>query len=297
AGAIGWPATSGLIPQIIPPTELQQGNAILSFAAGLARIVGVVAGGAVTALVGGAWALLVSALCYLGCSFCAIALNPRQSESGSESGGMFADLRDGWGEFTKHQWLWVVVLQWSMLILFFNAVHAVIGPVIADEFLGGPKPWSLILTGEALGDVLGVLIALRWHPRRPILLGVLLTALTIWIPFLLLGLGAPLWTVIVAAVPMGAAFSLFDVLWMTMMQRVVPEESLSRVSSYDAMGSLMLGPIGLLIAGPAATYLGARPAMVICAIGLAVVGASALISRDIRTLEWREDDDAAQVAK
>lgn len=293
SGALGWPAASGLIPQVVPEDKLQQGNALLSFGASMARIVGVVAGGAVTAAVGGAWALGVSALCYLACGLCAAAIKPRPlvRTEGEElpKGSMFGDLRDGWGEFTKHEWLWVVVLQWSFLILFFNATHAVIGPVVADEHLGGAKPWSWILTAEAVGDILGVLLAMRWRPRYPILAGVAATAITVWAPFLLLGLGTPVWSVVVAMVPMGMAFSLFNVLWPTTMQREVPAEALSRVSSYDAMGSMMFGPIGLLLAGPAAAIWGSRPAMLICAVGLFIVGVAALASRDVRTLTWREE--------
>ena len=48
----------------------------------------------------------------------------------------------------------------------------------------------------------------------------------------------------------GMAIEFFQVLWFTALQRNVPPESLSRVSSYDAFGSLMFGPVGLALAGP-----------------------------------------------
>jgi hypothetical protein len=50
---------------------------------------------------------------------------------------------------------------------------------------------------------------------------------------------------------MGICFDIFGVLWETTMQREIPPDALSRVSSYDPLGSFMFGPIGLLAAGPA----------------------------------------------
>lgn len=49
------------------------------------------------------------------------------------------------------------------------------------------------------------------------------------------------------------------------MQREVPPAALSRVSSYDALGSMMFGPIGILLAGGGAVWLGPHRALPACA--------------------------------
>jgi len=67
---------------------------------------------------------------------------------------------------------------------------------------------------------------------------------------LTLALAAPLPVIMVGAFAWGLAIEFFQVLWFTALQRNVPPESLSRVSSYDAFGSLMFGPVGLALAGP-----------------------------------------------
>ena len=48
----------------------------------------------------------------------------------------------------------------------------------------------------------------------------------------------------------GAGLALFDVWWQTALAQRVPPHALSRVSSYDWMGSLALLPFGYLLAGP-----------------------------------------------
>lgn len=285
-GAMGYPALTGMIPQIVPEDRLQDGNALLSFGVSIARIVGVVAAGAVTVAVGGAGGLAVSSAMYAGTAVIAWRLRPRRTATREESSSLLADMRAGWKEFTAHEWLWVVVAQWSLLIMCFNAAHEVLGPVIAKESYGGAQAWSRVLAGEAVGELVGVLVALRWHPRHPILAPVIATTVALPVPFVLLGLGAPLPAVMVAALPMGVAFMLFDVLWTTTMQREVPHDALSRVSSYDAMGSFLLGPVGLLIAGPAVQHFGSRLPMLVCGLLLVVIAAAALVSRDVRRLQW-----------
>ena len=51
-------------------------------------------------------------------------------------------------------------------------------------------------------------------------------------------------------------------LWFTAFQQQVPEAARSRVSSYDALGSFILIPLGLAAAGPVAVVIGARPTLI-----------------------------------
>jgi hypothetical protein len=62
---------------------------------------------------------------------------------------------------------------------------------------------------------------------------------------------------------MGIALDVFYVIWMTTIQQNVPEESLSRVNSYDTFGSYVFGPLGVAIAGPVALQIGPGTALVI----------------------------------
>jgi hypothetical protein len=93
---------------------------------------------------------------------------------------------------------------------------------------------------------------------------------------------------------MGISHDIFGVLWNTTMQREIPPESLSRVSSYDALGSLMFGPIGLLLAGPVALVVGPKPALLGCAAIIIIVTLLALLSPDVRNLRAPVEAPAPQ---
>ena len=284
AGAVTYPALTGIIPEVVPADRLQTGNALLGLGANSSRVAGAVLGGATVVLFGGGWALAVSGAMFAVAAALIADLRLKPGERApQESHSVIADLREGWREFRSRQWIWVVVAQFSVLVMAVQAGHGVLGPLMAKESLGGPAAWSAFLTGEAVGTIAGVLVSLRLRPRRPILVAVLL-CLPPALPYVVLGVGAPLWAIVGSAFVLGVCFDVFGVLWQTTMQREVPPESLSRVSSYDVLGSLMFGPAGLLLAGPAATFIGTRESLLGCAAMIVISTLAALLSPGVRNL-------------
>lgn len=285
--SIMMPALTGIIPEVLPAGKLQQGNALLALGANTARIAGLVSAGFVVSLVGGGWALLGSGALFLVAGTLVGGITGISDRRG-EKASPITDLRRGWTEFVSRQWIWVVVVQFSFLVMAFQACFGVLGPVLAESELGGAKDWTMILAGDAVGMVGGVLIAMRIRPRRPILIGVLLTA-SAPLTFIALALGAPLPVVVGLAVVMGGAFDVFGVLWNTTMQTEVPAQALSRVAAYDALGSMMFGPVGLLLAGHAVVWFGVRESMLGASVLMLLTVFGALLSPEVRQLQMRGD--------
>jgi MFS family permease len=197
---------------------------------------------------------------------------------------MLHDLAEGWREFRSRTWLWVIVLQFSFLLMVTVGAFSVLGPVVADAELGGAKAWGAILTAQAAGLVAGALIGLRFRPRR------MLVAATLGIlvfPLPLIALGFPLGVPAIAAFAFvaGMGSELFGLLWHTTMQQEIPADKLSRAYSYDALGSIGLVPVGFAIAGPIADLVGLRATLWgAAAIGMAVTLA-VLAVPSVRRLE------------
>jgi len=63
-------------------------------------------------------------------------------------------------------------------------------------------------------------------------------------------LGLTLWVVVPLCLVAGFGLTLFDVAWETALAQRIPAHALSRVSSFDWMGSLALMPLGYVVAGP-----------------------------------------------
>lgn len=158
---------------------------------------------------------------------------------------------------------------------------------MAKEELGGASAYGAIFAAEAIGLVAGGLLVLRFRPSRPLFVGC--AAVILMPPVLaLLAFGAPLPLILTAALVMGIGVEIFSVMWDTALQQHVPEQALSRVSSYDVLGSIVFIPLGQVAAGPTAAAIGVDETLYLAAgiVTLAVVAMAA--TPDIRRLRRRE---------
>ncbi len=286
SSAFFFPAASGIVPQTVPTRMLQSANALLRLGTNGSWIVGAALGGLIVAATSPGVAIAVDAATFLlAALFTAMIRLP--SELKMEASNFFAELGEGWREFRARTWLWVIVLQFSFVNAIEQGSQSVLGPAIAKDHFGGAAGWGLILTAQSLGLVAGGLILLRLRPRRILLaatLGFLLT-----IPFLLALAGPlPLAAVVALAALAGIGLEVFGVLWDTAMQQEIPAEKLSRVYSYDALGSFALIPLGLAVAGPISEVFGTRPTILGAAAISTTVTLAVLLVRDVRTLPRRE---------
>jgi MFS family permease len=284
ASAFFFPASQGVIPQIVAEDVRQQANAILRLAFNVAVIGGASLGGFLVAAVGPGWAIAFDGATFaLGAVFiAAMKLPPGRIEAAT----FVDDLREGWREFRGRTWLWVIVGQFAFVNAAVTGSFNVLGPAVAQEHLGGAGPWGVILAAQNVGLVAGGLLAFRFRPRRMLLVATL--AIFLEAPELV-ALGIPLPVVAIAAFALltGVGLETFGVLWDTTMQQEIPPDKLSRVYSYDALGSFVFIPIGQALAGPIAEVAGTRATLFGAAALVVVATLPVLAVRDVRTLERR----------
>jgi MFS family permease len=248
AGGFFYPAATGFVPEMSPPEELQATNAILRMTANVARIAGTAAAGIIVAFAGAGWAIVTSGVLALGATLVLLRLRPRFRAPNATTTNPFADLVEGWREFISRRWVVAIVVVGAVSSFGSGAFFGVLGPLRMGES-GGASEWALINTGLAIGLLVGAAAALRIHPRRPLVVAV--TALGVYsLPVFALAIPSSLAVAVVAAFIAGASLDIFSVLWETALQQGVPPDALSRVSSFDWMGTFALSPIALGIAGP-----------------------------------------------
>jgi MFS family permease len=248
------PATTGLVPATISAGRLQQANALLGLSRNMTRIVGPAVGGALVVLGSPGVALLVDAASFVLAALFLTRLRLPARAALLEVKPFFSELREGWGEFRRQTWLWTTIVFFGIGNFAF-AAYFVLGPVIANRDYGGASAWAALSTANAIGSLIGGLIALRIRPRKPLAASCMAAWLILLQPLgLALLLPLPVLVGFSALAGMGIAVHL--TLWFTVFQQQVPAEAMSRVSSYDAFGSFVLGPLGAALAGPLAAAIG-----------------------------------------
>jgi len=266
------PAEVGLVPQTVSPERLQQANALQGLSRNIVFAVGPAVGGALVVAGSPGIALAVDAASF---AVCALVLEKiRVPAPVREPGeGFFHELRAGWSEFTRHTWLWASVGLFALGNFVWVGCWVVLGPTIAKHHLGGAGAWATILAVFGVGSVVGGLTALRIRPSRPLLVSVVAPAPFV-IELVALSFPAPVWLLALVSFAGGIGLSIHLALWFTVFQREIPEHARSRVVSYDALGSFVLIPLSLGVAGPIAEAAGFRATL----LGAAALNAACLLA-------------------
>lgn len=278
--ALWWPAFSGVLPEILPKEELQRGNSAIGLLTNFGYTGGALLGGVLVAVAGSGWALAVDALSFFTAGVLVWTIDlPRISRD--DSGTMFHQLRAGWLEFIARKWVVSVVVSFTFINLAYESTLGVLGPLAIKESGYGPREWSLILAVSTAGMIVTGLALLRFTLSKPMIYGITpMLFMSAWI--FSITFASNIWIPIVISFFAGVAIEIFYVAWSTSMQHNIPEESYSRVVSYDALGSYALAPIGLIFIGPLAEQIGTKNALFILAALVFVATVTALSVREVR---------------
>jgi MFS family permease len=287
AEAFMRPASTGLLPSLVSAGRLQQANALISASVNSAYILGPAIAGVLVATAGAGTAIAIDAATFAASTASLALLRVPPAVARAARLPFFAELREGWREFTSRTWLWATVAVASLFLLAVMAPLMVLGPVVADRELGGAGAWGAIAAAIGLGTLAGSIVAARVRPERPILAFALLLAGPALTAF---ALATTLPVPVIAALGFvaGSTEGFIEVVWITALQERIPSAALSRVSAYDTLGSFVFMPVGFGVAGPIADTVGLRATLIgiaVCAVALPLTLVAVPGVRSVRRLE------------
>lgn len=284
------PAQTGLMPRTVPEDEIQEAQALSNLTVNLAELIGPALATALVLGVGAGWAFLLDAATFAASAWFLMRVRTADAPPPlDERRTLLTELAEGFQEVRTRAWLWVTVVVFAIAIPLGYAPLFVLGPTLAEDGYGTAAIFGILTTAFGAGALAGALLGLRWRPERPMRTAFLVIAA--W-PLMLISFAveAPVAVVLPLGAATGAGFALFDILWNTAMAERIPPQALSRASSYEWMGSLILLPVGYLAAGPAAEATSPETVIVVGAILTAAVLALGLIPRETRSMRRIERD-------
>jgi MFS family permease len=285
ARAFFQPAYTGLLPQTVPEPEIQDAWALTALSQTAALLLGPSIATALVLGVGAGAAFAVDAGSFVLSAV--FLLRVRTRERGAAPAGeresLLTGLRVGYREVSTRPWVWVTIVCFTGVLVCVYAPWNVLAPLVARDHYGGAGVYGVLSAVFGAGALCAALAATRWRPARPLLTATLFVFA--WpLQGLALALRLPLAIILVLSLGAGFGSSFFQILWDTALAHRIPPHALSRVSSYDWMGSLALYPIGLVAAGPLAGLLGGRVLLGGGALlGLVLTGC-VLLPRESRSL-------------
>jgi MFS family permease len=288
-----WPAFAGVLPSVLPEEALQKGNAINSLVANAGIILGAASAGFLVSGFGAATALAIDAISFFVSGVMIYTFRHVTPRAEITENTVFDDLKHGWQVFRSFRWIVVIVISFSFIVMCWAAAESVLGPLIALEHFNGPKSWSLVITAESAGLIVGALIALKIKPKYPMRF-LMLSSFTITFYIWTMAKPQSLALIAFGAFLFGITLDLWGTLWSTALQRKVPRDSLSRVSSFDAMGSMIFKPVGLAIAAPLSVLFGIDNFLLILAGITAVAILLPLFDPTVRNMSYQDDLNLSQ---
>lgn len=210
---------------------------------------------------------------------------------------MVSDIREGLRYLFAHRLLRTLALMVGVMNLASSAAFAIFvlyavapGPMGLDGV-----GFGVLMTALAVGSLAGSLVVARVEARlgraRLLTVAVAVTALTIAVP----GLTANAWIVGASFAATGVAMVMWNVVTVSLRQRIVPDRLLGRVNASYRLLAWGSQPIGALLGGLIGELLGLQAVFLIAGVGTLVLLAARRIVTDqaIAEAEAQGDREAA----
>jgi MFS family permease len=247
ATAMFLPTIRGIIADLLSGNGRLGGNALVNQTESIGLLIGLATSGMVVTVLGPGWAASTRGVL---CAVSALLLSRLNTPGWQQARrSVLRDLRIGWREFTAHRWVWIMTLQYTVVIIAMVGYDDIAGPVYMAHGHGGAQPWGIVSACEYTGALAGAFLGARWKLSRRILATAALPAAGA-IPMVLMGVETPWPLLAVAAILPGACEAIYYVLWTTALQDIYAPDVLVRVNSWNIIASYVLMPVTLLTAGP-----------------------------------------------
>jgi MFS family permease len=271
-------AASAIMPMLVPKESLEHANSwLMTGQLVTAQFLGLPLGG--LAFAAAAWLPFgLDAVTY-GVAVLLVVLLPgsyRAARDPDAPTTIAQDVREGTRWLLHHRLLRTLALLLAVVNGAFAACEAILVLFSLDLLHVTKLGYSLLLALLAVGAVLGGAVASRLRdaigPRRVIGVSVTVMAASLLLP----GIQPRLWATVVALLGGGVASMLWNVITVSLRQRLVPPHLLGRVTSAYRVVGLGSMPVGAALGGVVAQGFGLRAPWVVAGAVLAVAGAAAM---------------------
>jgi MFS family permease len=282
------PTQAALLPVLArTPAELTAANLVLTTIEGVGIFLGPAIGGLLLAVTSPAWIFAITAVGFLSSAIVLLRVKtPREAGVAAPSGGLAQEGLAGFYTIAKDPRLRLIVSLYGAQTLVAGALNVLI-VVSALELLDlGKSGIGFLNSAVGIGALVGGLAALALLARAR-LASDFAIGLVFWgIPILLIGVfpQAPIAIVLLGIVGVGS--TLVDVAGLTLLQRAVPDEVLTRVLGVVQSVFVVTLGLGAILAPLLISGLGIRGALI--ATGALLPILAALLWRRLVAL----DDEA-----
>jgi hypothetical protein len=258
--AVFQPAFSSITPAIVPADLLVQANSLAQLVRPFAMtLVGPLVGGVLIAWVSVGFAFLVDASTFAFSAVMILSMRTRRTpRDAQEQASFFGDVAEGLRYVRQQRWLLIAMVGATVSLLAVWGPWETLVPIVVKNDLGGESSsLGLVFGAGGVGAVIAAAVFGQRGslPRKPVTAMYLAWALGM---FGTAGFGfvTAVWQAMAVAFVTEGSITYLVVVWVTLVQRLVPDRLLGRVFALDWMISTMGVPLSFAITGPTAEAIG-----------------------------------------
>jgi MFS family permease len=273
--AVFQPAFTSITPTIVPADLLVQANSLAQLVRPFAMtLVGPLVGGVLITWFGVGFAFLADALTFAFSALMILAMRTRRAPKDEhEETSFFGDVLEGFRYVRQQRWLLIAMVGATVSLLAVWGPWETLLPVVVKNDLGGrASSLGFVFGAGGVGAVIAAAVFGQRGslPRKPVTAMYLAWALGM---FGTAGFGfvTSVWQAMVVAFVTEGSITYLVVVWVTLVQRLVPDRLLGRVFALDWMISTAGVPLSFAITGPTAEAIGHDATLILAgAVGGAI---------------------------
>jgi MFS family permease len=274
--AIFSPAFTSIVPTIVPDDLLVEANSLGQFVRPVAwTLIGPLLGGALVAGVGPGWAFIADGTTFAFSAVMILAIRTRHvPRAEGERASAWADMKEGLAYVRSRTWLWIAMVAATVSLLATWGPWEVLVPYVVRNQLGGDAAALGLVSGAGGVGAVAAAIAMgqRGHLPRKAVTMLYVTWAVAMLATAGFGVVSGIWQAMLVALVAETCITMLVVIWVTLVQRLVPSELLGRVSSVDWMISIAGVPLSFAVVGPAADAFGVDATLIAAGVlGAAIV--------------------------
>jgi MFS transporter, DHA3 family, macrolide efflux protein len=252
------PAFDSSVPNLVPTDWIPKMSGISQSAIGITTLVAAPLGAVTLAILPLQAALMIdvvtAALAILALLMYRI---PQPLETQNKSSSVWSDFKEGVNYVTRNSGLLSLFTLIGIVVFLITQENTLTPLLVKQVFGGGPNEIAFLQVMAGVGLILGGVLASVLPQRRPVLTMIIFFAIGCF-ALALAALAPVFWLAAVGWTFYGMGFSVGNAKLFALLATVVPNHIQGRTTSLLTIVMGVVGPLGLLIAGPLGETIGVR---------------------------------------
>lgn len=270
--AFHQPTVNAVVPTMVPKEKLSRVNGLNFLFSGVVQIIGPLLAAILLVFMTVSQALWIDvitfAIAFIPLVFITIPLLRTRQEKVENNSSFIEEFSDGVRTLKKIPGF-IVLMMMAMLLNFLIQPLSVLLPYFAAILHDASAlEYAIISAGFQGGIIAGAILTTlkkQWKHKIKVTFSTLVIVMASYSMLALSPYRAFIYMMVVSFI-MGFMLPIVNTLYQTIQQTVVPHEKLGRVGSIDSTLSMVIMPVGAILAGPLGEYLGVENLFFICGV-------------------------------